>query len=195
MFLAHISPILATQSSSTLQICQLEQSANENKRLTKLSRQRRKKWRKDIGGVPTVAQQKCIQLVSMRLWVQSLASLRGLRIWHRRELWCRSQTRIPVLLWLWCRLAADVTPRPGTSICLGCAPHPPKKERTVALTTLAPEWHLSLAQNSLASPSHGVPTGRARPGKCRRAQGYAESSASTAPTHSRNPSSQAHALP
>ena len=29
--------------------------------------------------------------VSMRTWVQSLASLGGLRIWRCRELWCRSQ--------------------------------------------------------------------------------------------------------
>ena len=36
----------------------------------------------------------------MRLWVQSLALLRGLGIWHRHELWCRSK------LWLWHRPAA-----------------------------------------------------------------------------------------
>ena len=30
----------------------------------------------------------------MRLWVQSLASLSGLKIWHCHELWCRSQTRL-----------------------------------------------------------------------------------------------------
>ena len=30
----------------------------------------------------------------MRLQVQSLALLRGLRIQHCRELWCRSQTRL-----------------------------------------------------------------------------------------------------
>ena len=29
------------------------------------------------------------QIVSMRIRVQSLASLSGLRIWHCRELWCR----------------------------------------------------------------------------------------------------------
>ena len=43
-------------------------------------------------GVPTVAEQKRIQLASMRLWVPSLASLSGLRIWRCWELWCRSQT-------------------------------------------------------------------------------------------------------
>ena len=41
--------------------------------------------------VPFVAQRKRIQLVSMRMWVQSQASLSGLRIWCCRELWCRSQ--------------------------------------------------------------------------------------------------------
>jgi len=30
-------------------------------------------------------------LVSMRMWVQSLASLSRLRIWHCHELWCRWQ--------------------------------------------------------------------------------------------------------
>ena len=44
------------------------------------------------GGVPVVAQQKRIQLGTMRMRVPSLASLRGLRIWRCRELWCRSQT-------------------------------------------------------------------------------------------------------
>ena len=33
-------------------------------------------------------------LVSMRLRVQCLASLSGLRIWHCPELWCGSQTRL-----------------------------------------------------------------------------------------------------
>ena len=41
-----------------------------------------------------MAQQKRIQLGSMRLWVRSLASLSGLRIWQCRELWCRLQTRL-----------------------------------------------------------------------------------------------------
>ena len=45
----------------------------------------------------------------MRIWVWSLASLRGLRIRHCHELWCRLQMWLhfnPVLLWLWCRPAA-----------------------------------------------------------------------------------------
>ena len=33
------------------------------------------------------------QLVSMRIWVRSLALLSGLRILHCHELWCRLQMR------------------------------------------------------------------------------------------------------
>ena len=47
------------------------------------------------------------QLVSRRMQVRSLASLSGLRIQHCLELWGRSRHSLdPVLLWLWCRLAA-----------------------------------------------------------------------------------------
>ena len=43
----------------------------------------------------------------MRMHVQSLASLSGLRIRHCPELWCRSQTWLdPELLWLWHRPVA-----------------------------------------------------------------------------------------
>ena len=54
-----------------------------------------------------MAQQKQIQLGTMRLWVQSLA-LSGLRMWHCCELWCighRCGSDL-TLLWLWCSLAA-----------------------------------------------------------------------------------------
>ena len=37
-------------------------------------------------GLPIMAQRKQIRLVSARMCVQSLASLRGLRIWHCHEL-------------------------------------------------------------------------------------------------------------
>ena len=43
---------------------------------------------------PVVAQRKCIRLVSMRIWVPSLASISGLRIGRCHELWCRSQMRL-----------------------------------------------------------------------------------------------------
>ena len=55
--------------------------------------------------VPVVVQQKCIRLVTMRLWVPSLASLSWLRIWHCHEPWCRRHGLDPAWPWLWCRLA------------------------------------------------------------------------------------------
>ena len=54
-----------------------------------------------IEGVSVVAQQKQIQLGAMRLYVQSLDSFSGLRIWCCHKLWYRSQKWLnPVLLWL-----------------------------------------------------------------------------------------------
>ena len=44
-------------------------------------------------GVLIVAQWKQIQLATMRMQIQSLALLSGLRIRHCCELWCRLQTR------------------------------------------------------------------------------------------------------
>ena len=41
-----------------------------------------------------MTQWKRIRRGTMRLWVQSLASLRELRIQHGCELWCRSQTQL-----------------------------------------------------------------------------------------------------
>ena len=46
------------------------------------------------GGVPIMAQQKRIRLGTMRLWVQSLASISGLRIQLCHELWYTLQTRL-----------------------------------------------------------------------------------------------------
>ena len=68
-------------------------------------------------------QQKRIQLGTMRLRVRSLASLRGLRIWHccGHGVGCRCGLD-PALLWLWCRPAATalIDPSLGTSICCRC---------------------------------------------------------------------------
>ena len=53
-------------------------------------------------GVPIVVQWKRIQLVSLRMWIRSLASISGLRIQRCSELWCRSKMRLGsgiVLLW------------------------------------------------------------------------------------------------
>ena len=52
----------------------------------------------------------------MRMWIQSLALLSGLRIQGSCELWCRSQRKLgSVLLWLWCGLAAAAQTR--TLVC------------------------------------------------------------------------------
>ena len=88
-------------------------------------------------GVPVVAQRKQIRLGTMRLRVRSLASLRGLKIWGCRELWCRSQT------WLGSCIAAalvqagsyssDETPSLGTSICHGSSPRNGKKTKILKI--------------------------------------------------------------
>ena len=52
-------------------------------------------WLKEnFQGIPAVAQWKLIQLVSMRMRLQSLASFGGLRIQCHHELWYRSQTQL-----------------------------------------------------------------------------------------------------
>ena len=63
-----------------------------------------------------MVQQKQIQLVSMRMWVQALTSLSELEVQHCHELWCRLQTQhgSPVAVaGLWCRLAtvAQIVPQ------------------------------------------------------------------------------------
>ena len=58
-----------------------------------------------------MAQQKQIQLETMRLQVQSLASLSGLRIHVAMSCGVgRRRSSDPVLLWLWYRLAALIRP-------------------------------------------------------------------------------------
>ena len=69
-----------------------------------------------------MAQQKQIRLETMRLQVQSLVSLSGLRIGCCHELWCRSQT------WLRYGCSPDLTPRVGTSICHRCIPKKQKNK-------------------------------------------------------------------
>ena len=66
-------------------------------------------------GVPIVAQQKQTRLVSMRMQVQYLALLSGLRIWHCCELWCL-RSGVPVAVTQASSFSSNVTPNPGTSI-------------------------------------------------------------------------------
>ena len=68
-----------------------------------------------FGGVPTLAQGKQIRLVTMRLCVQSLALLSGLRVQHCLAVSCgvgRRWGSHPALLWLWCRPTATAPIQP-----------------------------------------------------------------------------------
>ena len=62
----------------------------------------------------------------MRIRVQSLAPLSGLRIQHCGEPWCRSQTRlrscIAVAVVEAGSCSSDWTPSLGTSMCRRCGP-------------------------------------------------------------------------
>ena len=87
---------------------------------------------KICSGVPVLAQQKQIRLVSMRTQVRSLASLSGLRIRHCCKLWRRSTD----LTWIQsCCVAvmlagsysSNSNPSLGTSTCLRCSPTKQKK--------------------------------------------------------------------
>ena len=78
-----------------------------------------------------MAQRKHIRLGTMGLRVQSLALLRGLRIWHCCELWRRSQT------WLGSDVAvavagcysSDWTHSLGTSMCHRSGPKKAEKKK------------------------------------------------------------------
>ena len=62
----------------------------------------KKRLKKLFWGVPVVAQQKWIWLVSMRTCVRSLALLNGLSIQRCHELWCSHRHSSDLaLLWLW----------------------------------------------------------------------------------------------
>ena len=91
-------------------------------------------------GVPIKVQRKRIRLGTMRLQVQLLASLSGLRIPHCHELWCRSQMRLgsgtavavvytTAVAVVSSGYSSDLTPSLETSIYCGCGPKKTKKER------------------------------------------------------------------
>ena len=75
----------------------------------------------------------------MRMQVQSLASLSGLRSWRCRELWGRLQTRLGSCVAVAVAIdncSSDWTPRLGTTICCGCGPKktkPPSKKNPVLI--------------------------------------------------------------
>ena len=57
----------------------------------------------------------------MRMQVQPLALLSGLRIWCCWELWCRSQMRLSSDVAVADSCSSDLTPSPGISICYRAA--------------------------------------------------------------------------
>ena len=77
-------------------------------------------------GVSVLAQRKRIQLVCMRMRVQSLASLSRSGIRHCHELQCRSQRQlrsgVAVAVVSAGSCSSDWTPSLGTSICCTCGP-------------------------------------------------------------------------
>ena len=69
----------------------------------------------------------------MRLRVQSLALLSGLRIWWCPELWCRLQMWLGsgvtvAVVWV-CSCSSDLTLNLGMSVCCGCGPTKQKKKK------------------------------------------------------------------
>ena len=78
---------------------------------------------KKVMGVPIVVLQKRIQLISLRMQVQFLASLSGAGLWCCHELWCKK-------IVLGCgSYSSDSTPSLGTSTCHGFTPKKPKKKK------------------------------------------------------------------
>ena len=97
--------------------------------------------------VPILAQGLQTQLVSMRMCVHSLALLRGLKIRHCQDLWCRLQTQLRSCIAVAVAEAGscspDSTPSLGTSICCKCGPKKQTNKQTKKL--LGPSrrpWHL-----------------------------------------------------
>ena len=89
-----------------------------------------------------VAQQKQIQLETIRLWVRSLASLSGLRIQRCRELWYRLQIQLRydvavAVAWA-SSYSSDSTPSLGTSIRCKCSPK--KKKKNLSISWLSPSF-------------------------------------------------------
>ena len=97
-------------------------------------------YNRSLGG-PIVVQWKWIWLISMRMQVQSLASLSGFRTQCCHELWCRSQTRLTscVSLAVAAAMALILTPSLGTSIC---HERSPKKETQMLLYQCSLSWRV-----------------------------------------------------
>ena len=94
-------------------------------------------------GVPVVAQWKWTLLVSMRMLVQSLVLLTGLRIQCCHELWCSSQTQlrscIAVAVAKADNCSSDSTPSLEISLCRICSPKKTKKNDVHGVPVVA-QW-------------------------------------------------------
>ena len=98
----------------------------------------------------TVVQWKKIQLVSMRMWIPSLASFSGLGIWCCCEMRCKSQTQlgsqVSVAVVKAGSCSSNLSPSLGTSRSYGCGPlnnnnkNPPKKPQTILGILLLLHW-------------------------------------------------------
>ena len=88
-----------------------------------------------------MAQQKRIQLGTVRLQVQSLASLSGLRIWHCLScgVGCRHGSDL-VLLWLCCRLAAVALIQPLAWELPYVALKDKKKKKKPTIDIITTQW-------------------------------------------------------
>ena len=79
-----------------------------------------------------MAQQKQTQLISMRMWVRSLALFSGLKIWCCRELWYRVHTWLASGIGMAVAVAgscsSDSTPSLGNSMCHRCDPKKQKQK-------------------------------------------------------------------
>ena len=85
-----------------------------------------------------MAQQKRIQLVSVRIRVRSLASLSGSGICRCHELWCRLQKQLRsfVAVAVTVSCSPDSTPSLGTSICYRSSPKKKKEKKKIDMTIL-----------------------------------------------------------
>ena len=90
-----------------------------------------------------VSQWKRIQLGTMRLRVQSLASFSGLRIWDCHELWCSLQMQlrscIAVAVAQAISCSSDLTSSLGTSMCCKWGPKKQKKKKKAKQTCMFPK--------------------------------------------------------
>ena len=98
------------------------------------------------------------------MWVQPLASLRGLRIWRCDELRCRSQTwlrsGVAVAMAVAGSCCSDSTPSLGTCICPGCGPK--KQNKQTNKQKADRQKKMNLTYNQLKTAFNQEPLGSQR---------------------------------